>query len=66
MNKYADEIRKTCPYTADYIEKYGVQSLASTFEVPPKYRNAEAMYKVCAEKGKKWTDIVTIEKDVIL
>lgn len=53
MDKRIEVIRKDFPYTAQYAEKYGFNSLISTFEVPSKYGTPERLYKECIEKGLK-------------
>lgn len=44
-------------YTAKYAEKYGVDSLASTFDLVPRYTQEE-LYRECLKQGKKWEDII--------
>lgn len=44
-------------YTAKYAEKYGVNSLASTFDLVPTYTQ-EQLYRECLKQGKKWEDII--------
>lgn len=64
---YYEEIKKTHPYTAEYLKKYGMKALASTFEVPPKFKNAEEMYKECIRQGKRWEKItIQAPKDAML
>jgi len=50
-----------------WLKKHGIKALASTFEVPPKFKNAEEMYKECIRQGKRWEEItIQAPKDAIL
>lgn len=63
---YINAIKKKRPYTAKYIEKYGEKSLASTFEIPPKYKTPEELYRKCIKEGVRWQELVKIPQNVIL
>ena len=64
---YIKVLRKGTPFTAQYAEKYGVDALASTFDIPSKYKSPEDLYKECIQKNKRWEDIIpAVPKDALL
>lgn len=44
-------------YTAKYAEKYGIDALASTFDLTPLYPQ-EKLYRLCLKTGKRWQEVI--------
>lgn len=67
MINLSEDIKNEYPHLYEYAQKYGVDNLASTFVIPPRFKNnIDGFYKYCLEQNKRWEDIVNVPENVIL